>query len=199
MNDERPAIQIHRFPDDRRIRRELPLPQRVAEHGHERRTDAAIDLAIERAAETQLDIGDREKVGGDQFSVDLMPPISVDQRQGPGAGECHHRGERVRSIAIMLIGGKGGPSVWIDRIGVIDVHGPIEISHSHRPEQQRIQCAEDRRVDANAEREREHRHRDKARRIRQLAQAVADVLQPRFHRHSWVLRLPSHTRDGDTS
>jgi hypothetical protein len=115
-----------------------------------------------RASERGAQAEDPEVVAGHDFAEGQARPVTARQHCERRAVSDQVVEDRARRLQVQVVGiGTAGISVAVGRVGV-DVHEAVGFANRKRPEQYRVDEAEQRRVEADAERERRHGNQGKA-------------------------------------
>jgi hypothetical protein len=180
---ERAPVDGHRAPDDARVGAEALAPQPVAEHDDRARHGRGVLVGDEEAPERGAHAEHREVVPRDE--------LAPDGEAGRAAALHHRRRGAVGDDALQPACPRA--EVEVVRVGarpvapVADaVLGPLARVHAHelpgpldgeRPQEERVDEAEDDGVDADAQGERADGGQREAGRLHELAQRITNVLQ----------------------
>jgi hypothetical protein len=170
-HEPRTAVQRDRPADDRRIAAEPARPQPVAEHDGGRIRAAAVKrVAEERTRAEHVEERGRHAGSLDRLGLAGAGERVADVRQRGGALEARRLAAEVEHPARPHRVGRtlGRP--------VPQEHEPAGVGERQRPQERRIDDAEDGRVGADAQREREDRHGRESGRLAEPAHRVRQVL-----------------------
>ena len=170
------SVDQQRAPKRRGIAAEVTDPRRMGDHGDPGRAWPVI-LRQQRAPDRGRDSEDLEVIAGHDFAE--RHPGSVPGLQGSDRRAVpQHVGEDgIARLEIEVVEIRvRGESVPVAATRV-DVHDPGRIGNRQRPEQERVDDREERRVEPDAHGQREHRDRGKPRTAEQPLQCVAYVCQ----------------------
>ncbi len=174
------VVHLEGFPDDVRVAAQVVLPEVVREDEHRRRA-VAVFAGPERAAESGMDAEEIEERRRDHAGADA-DRVSVSEES-----EFHVVvfGDRLERAAL------GGEVADLGRreLGVVHAgsgrglaqheQAPL-VRERKRPEENRVDGREERRVDADAEPQRRDRDGGGARALAHHAPSVAQILRERF-------------------
>jgi hypothetical protein len=155
----RQAVHGYDAADDRRIAGVAALPDAVAQQQHARPAGRVL-LGPNLPAQNRLDAEHREHVGGDRRAVEPFRLVAVGERQA-AAGHGRHLGEHAGALLpVLQIAIRHIPAVdAVDLVRRIQPDQRVGVAKRQRPDRHRVDDAEDRAVDADAERQAEDRQR----------------------------------------
>ena len=176
------AAQLQRLADNVRPAAKAPLPQAVAHHEHGVLSLADVLLRQEAASQHGPD--------PEQVEVVRAHRLAGGER-GLASGRQDPAHERVRRHAREDVGSLDDREVVrvgageVRQLGArarVDLHQAAGIGHGGAAEQHGVHHAEQRRVEADAERQGEHRHRRESRPTDEQSNPVAKVVDELVHR-----------------
>ncbi len=176
------AVQLERAADEVRIAARELLPQPVAHDGDTVRAIGRLLRPVE-AAELRPHAEHAREVAQRRRDADALR-LAVARQRAVADPEPGDRLERVFARGqVQHLRYRERRVIEVERRDVLphDVQ-PVQPFHRQRPEQHRVDQAEDRRVGADAERQRDDGEDREARRRAQRAPGVSQILQQAFHR-----------------
>lgn len=174
----RHAVDGDRRADQIRRAREPSRPQRVA-HDHHRRGSGAGVLGRDDAAAKRSKTGDGEEAAGDRRAWHLFRRQRARHREGLARDRGHRLEPAGAGLPVGEVGGRRrGPQGRALRRRRADRDQAVGAGERQRPQQHRVDRAEDGGVGADADREREHRHGREGRLAQQGPRRNPEVVGP---------------------
>ena len=184
------TVEAHGLADDRRVAVEPLTPRRVPQHDDRVNPPRRSFGAVNEPAECRLDAEQLEIVSGDprrQHAGRTLVRRSAKREGGSvfrrepdetDAIPCDVVEDVSRRGSIILeVGKRHRAQGRRPRATAAEDHQPLTPAHGQRPKQQRIDDAEDRRVDTDAESEGEYGPERKRAMLAQRATRIADVVE----------------------
>ncbi len=180
-SDHRPrrAAELNRVPDDRGIRREAPRPQSIREEDDLRPAKARglnrlVLVGDEVAAEHGVHAECAEVIPGDARAVEPFGRARVGQRRDPRR-DRRQRLERRGVRTDVLHRGEAGRDLVPVLVALPDVDESIRVVVRERPDEQRIDDAEDRGRGSDGECQRHGAERGESRSASEEPRGVTQV------------------------
>ena len=172
---ERRPVDRERPADDGRIAAEAAFPEPVGQHDHRSRLDVL--FSREAAADRRLRAQHGEVAAGGDLQQDLFGGVAV----APvhlREGERRHLGEHlVLRAQILVVQVRQREVARIARVGHEHGRETAGLLDGNRPEQDRVDQAEDSGVGADAKRKRQHGDRREPRTLDEQTGGVLDVVK----------------------
>ena len=195
----RRVVQRDLSPEHVRRRAESPLPQAVADHGHAHA--ARVFVLCEDASEDRLRAENGPEVPGDPAARQFLGLAVARERHLSGVGRGDVREHRVEAAPRVPLRGRRIELLGTGqaRVVVPDHDQTAGVRIGQRPDQDGIDGAEHRGVDADAERQRADGDRRERRIAADLAQAIADILSDLLHKRPATRAITLSRRWGRSS
>ena len=170
-------VQRQTAADDRRVAAEPSLPQSFADHRHSRAAGAVVAVD-ERSAAQRLQTEQRKHRRRERSAGELLR-IALARERDRHEPERAHRLEGARLfLPRQVIQHRGGERRQVQLVVAFgDPHETIGVRERQRPQHDRVDDAEDRRVRADAERDREDDGESEERRLPQQTDRVPNIVQ----------------------